>query len=132
MGWRTLLRPVPKLFYLVCMFWVTAFASRAVASEYHGLVTFGGLPLPGATVTVTQGMKKLTTVSDQGGLYAFADLADGPATIEIEMQCFSTIHAEITVSPTIPPGQWELTLLPLEQITKLSKLPSAPSAPLPS
>ena len=126
MGWRTLLRPVPKLFYLVCMLWVTAFASRAVALEYHGLVTFGGLPLPGATVTVTQGTKKLTTVSDQGGLYAFADLADGPATIEIEMQCFSTIHAEITVSPTIPPGKWELTLLPLEQITKLSKLPSAP------
>jgi hypothetical protein len=126
MGWRTLLRPVPKLFYLVCMLWVTAFASRAVASEYHGLVTFGGLPLPGATVTVTQGTKKLTTVSNQGGLYAFADLADGPATIEIEMQCFSTIRAEITVSPEIPPGKWELTLLPLEQITKLSKLPSAP------
>jgi hypothetical protein len=123
MGWRR----TQRVLYLVWMLAAMAFARRpAIASEYHGLVTFGGLPLPGATVTVTQSTKKLSTVSDQGGLYAFADLADGPATIEIEMQCFSTVHAEITVSPTIPPGKWELTLLPLEQITKLSKLPSAP------
>ena len=30
----------------------------ALASEYHGQVTFGGLPVPGATITATQGDQK--------------------------------------------------------------------------
>jgi hypothetical protein len=115
-----------QIFYLVCTLVALALPCLAAASEYHGVVTFGGLPLPGATVTVTQGAKKLTIVSDEGGLYTFPDLADGAWTIEVEMQCFSTVHAEVTVSPTTPPGKWELTLLPLDQITKLSKLPAAP------
>ncbi len=84
------------------------------------------MPLPGATVTVTQGTKKVSTVTDQGGLYTFPDLADGPGKIEIEMQCFSTVHAEMTISPATAPAKWELTLLPLDQITKLTKLPPAP------
>lgn len=98
----------------------------AAASEYRGQVTFGGLPLPGATVTVTQGTKKVSVVTDQGGLYTFPDLADGPGNIEVEMQCFSTVHAEITISPATPAGKWELTLLPLDQIAKLTKLPPTP------
>jgi trimeric autotransporter adhesin len=103
-----------------------AFPRLAAASEYHGQVTFGGLPLPGATVAVTQGTKKLTAISDQGGLFTFPDLADGPAKIEIEMLCFSTVHADVTVSSATPAGKWELTLLPLDQISKLTKLPPAP------
>ena len=122
MAWRR----ARRVFYLVCTLAALAFPSLAAASEYHGQVTFGGLPLPGATVTVTQGTKKFTAVSDQGGLYTFPDLADGPAKIEIEMQCFSTVQAEITISPTTPAAKWELTLLPLDQITKLTKLPPAP------
>ena len=98
----------------------------AAASEYRGQVTFGGLPLPGATVTVTQGTTKVSAITDQGGLYTFPGLADGPGKIEIEMQCFSTVHAEITISPATPAAKWELTLLPLDQITKLTKLPPAP------
>ncbi len=98
----------------------------AVASEYRGQVTFGGLPLPGATVTVTQGTKKVTAVTDQGGLYTFPDLADGPGKIEVEMLCFSTVTADVTISATTAPGKWELTLLPLDQITKLTKIPPAP------
>ena len=122
MAWRRLQR----IFYLVCILAALAFPSLAAASEYRGQVIFGGLPLPGATVTVTQGTKKFTAVSDQGGLYTFPDLADGPGKIEIEMQCFSTVQADITISPTTPAAKWELTLLPLDQITKLTKLPPAP------
>src|SRR5271156_1527979 len=99
MGWRKLLRPIPRCFYLVLIFWVMAFARPALASEYHGLVTFGGVPLPGATVTVTQSAKKLSTVSDQSGMFTFADLTDGPGKIEIEMLCFSPVQADITISP---------------------------------
>ena len=132
MAWEQMRR----IFFLVCTLVILAFPSVAAASEYHGQVTFGGFPLPGATVTVTQGTKKITTASDQGGLYTFADLPDGPAKIEIEMQCFSTIHADITVSPNAPPAKWELTLLPLDQIMASTKLPAAPiptlSAPAPA
>src|SRR5271163_3512987 len=108
MAWRG----IKRVFSLVCMLALLAFPSLAAASDYHGQVTFGGLPLPGATVTVTQGTKKDTAISDQGGLFTFPDLADGPAKIEIEMQCFSTVHADITVSPATPAAKWELTLLP--------------------
>jgi trimeric autotransporter adhesin len=111
------------LIYLLAAF---AFPQLAAASEYHGQVSFGGLPLPGATVTVTQGAKSFAAVTDQGGLYTFPDLADGVWKLEIDMQCFSTVHAEVTVSPATAPGKWELTLLPLDQITKLTKLPPAP------
>ncbi len=122
MAWHQLQR----IFYLVCMLAALACPRLAVASEYHGQVTFGGLPLPGATVTVTQGTKKLTAISDQGGVFSFPDLADGPAKVEIEMLCFSSVHADVTVSSATAAGKWELTLLPLDQISKLTKLPPAP------
>ncbi len=115
-----------RILYLVCMLAALALTRVAAASEYRGQVTFGGLPLPGATVTVTQGTKKVTAVTDQGGLYTFPDLADGPGKVEIEMLCFSTVTADVTISSTTAPGKWELTLLPLDQITKLTKLPPAP------
>jgi trimeric autotransporter adhesin len=140
MDWRKMPQLIPRLFYLVLILWVMAFGRPALASEYHGLVTFGGLPLPGATVTVTQGSKRLSTVSDQSGMFSFADLTDGPGKINIEMQCFSPVQAEISISAGAPAGKWELALLPLDQIAKLTKLapvplPSlsvAPKAPAPA
>jgi hypothetical protein len=122
MGWWR----AQKIFYLVCLLAAIAFPRIAAASEYHGQVTFGGLPLPGATVTVTQGTTKVSAVTDQGGVYSFPSLADGTAKIDIEMLCFSTVHADVTISPTTVPGKWELSLLPLDQITKLTTLPPAP------
>jgi trimeric autotransporter adhesin len=115
-----------RALYLVCALAALAFPGLAAAAQYHGQVTFGGLPVPGATVTVTQGTAKLTTLSDQGGLYAFADLPEGNWSIEIDMQCFTTVHGEITVSANTPAAKWELTLLPLDQITRLANLPAAP------
>src|SRR5579863_7203635 len=46
-------------------------ALPVAAAEHHGQVTFGGLPLPGATVTLTQGDKKMTAVTDAEGVYSF-------------------------------------------------------------
>jgi hypothetical protein len=107
----------------------------ASADEYHGQVFFGDVPVPGATVTVTQGTERLTTVTDQQGLYEFRDLANGTWKIEIEMSGFSTLTAEVTVTPNVPQGEWQLTLLPLGKI--LSQVPvatpeSPPPKPLPS
>ena len=67
------------------------FAFGLPASEHHGLVKFGGLPVPGATVTAKQGEKSFTAITDQQGAYAFPDLADGVWTVQIEMLVFSTI-----------------------------------------
>jgi len=123
MGWW---RRAGRVLYLVCALAALGSANAAAASEYHGLVTFGGLPVPGATITVTQGAKKLTTVSEQGGIYSFPDLADGAWKIEIQMQCFSAIQADITIAPNTPAAKWELQLLPLDQIAALTTLPPAP------
>jgi hypothetical protein len=119
-------RRAQKVFYLVCLLAAIVFPRVAVASEYRGQVTFGGLPLPGATVTVTQSTTKVSIVTDQGGAYTIPNLADGPAKIEIEMQCFSTVDADITISPATAPGKWALNLLPLDQITKLTNVLPAP------
>jgi len=88
----------------------------AAASPYRGLVTFGGLPLPGATVTATQGTKTETAVSDANGAFQFDDLADGKWTIDIAMQCFAPSHAEVMIAPNLPAAMYELKLLDAAQI----------------
>jgi hypothetical protein len=98
----------------------------AAASEHHGQVTFGGLPVPGATVAATQGDRKFVTITDQQGLYSFPDLPDGTWTIAVEMQCFSTIKQDVVVGPNTQAATWELKLLPLDQIN--AQL--APAVPL--
>lgn len=54
--WRRVYR---SLRLLCCVVVLLAASGAAWASEYHGLVTFNGLPVPGATVTVTEGGRSL-------------------------------------------------------------------------
>lgn len=107
-------------------------ASEAHGRAYHGVVTFGGLPLPGATITVAQGAQKLIALSDQGGVYHFDALADGQWTIEVEMQCFETIHAQVTIAADTQPGAWEMKLLPTDQLMASTKAVTNPILPLPT
>jgi hypothetical protein len=112
--------------------------ATAAGSPYRGVVTFGGLPLPGATIMATQkttqGTKTATAVSDQQGAYKFDDLANGEWTIEVEMQCFETIHAEVTVAPNMPAASWEMKLLPPGQILAQAQQekPAVEVAPVPA
>ncbi|HEV2619710.1 MAG TPA: carboxypeptidase-like regulatory domain-containing protein, partial [Acidobacteriaceae bacterium] len=106
---------------LLCLWaWV---AVAAMASEYHGQVVFGGLPLPGSTVTVTatQGDKKAVAVSDDQGVFAFPDLADGKWTLTIEMTGFAPLQQEVTIAPNAQPSTFELKLLSLDQIRAETK-----------
>src|ERR1700677_53089 len=102
-----------------CMALALCAAVRAAGSPYRGVVTFGGLPLPGATIRAThkatEGTETATAVSDQQGAYQFDDLADGKWTIEVEMQCFETIHADVTIAPNMAAANWEMKLLPRGQ-----------------
>jgi trimeric autotransporter adhesin len=101
----------------LCLTLFLAIGTLAAASEYHGEVTFGGRPVPGATVTVTQGQIKFVTVTDQRGFFALPDLKDGAWAIQIEMQCFSTINQNVVVGANAqPPTTWELQELPLDQV----------------
>lgn len=106
-------------------------AVSLVASEQHGEVTFGGLPVPGATVTATQGEKKFTAVTDPQGAYSFPDLADGVWTIQVEMLGFAPVHGEITAGQGTNPAMWELKMLPLEQIHAEAQLAAQPEPTAP-
>src|SRR5258706_7068943 len=86
------------------------------ASEHRGQVKFGGLPVPGATVIATQGEKKFTAISGEQGSYSFPNLPDGVWTIQVEMLCFSPIKQEVTAAPDAPASEWDLKLLPFEEI----------------
>ena len=112
-----------------------AVSSVTLASEYHGQVTLGGLPVPGATVTAQQGEKKSAAVSDTQGLFSFPDLADGSWSIQVDMTGFAPIKQDVTVAPDAPAVKWELKLLSLDQIraaAKPVKIEAQPSAPAPS
>jgi hypothetical protein len=88
----------------------------ARASEYHGQVTFGGLPVPGAVVTATQGDKKVVAIADPMGLYSFPNLADGAWTIEVQMTGFAPLKQDVSIAPAAAAGAFELKLMTLEQI----------------
>lgn len=83
--------------------------------------------MPGATVTATQGSKTLTAVTDGQGAYAFPDLADGTWKLEIEMSGFAPIEEEIAVVPQAPSPEWELKMLPLDQMHATAAPPANPA-----
>jgi len=122
-------RQSPRILLCSLLFVLWACGS-AWASQYRGRVTYNGLPVPGATITAESGGKKLTTVSDQSGLYSFADLPDGSWKVTVEMQCFASEYAEVAVVPDMQGSKWELKLLPVDQIKAQVREAKAPfSAP---
>jgi len=103
-------------------------ASLLTAAEHHGLVKFGGLPVPGVTVTARQSNQSLVAITDQEGAYEFADLPDGVWTIHVEMSGFSAIDREVAIAPDAPSPEWELKMLPFEGIEAVA----VPATPAPS
>jgi hypothetical protein len=104
-----------------------------MAAEHHGTIKSGGLPLPGVTVTASQGEKKQTTTTDENGRYAFPDLADGVWKLEIEMLGFERLTNDVAVAYNAPSPEWTLKMVSLSAIT--APKPSAapvPSAPAPA
>ena len=83
------------------------------AAEHHGVVKFGGLPLPGASVTATEGERRFSAITDAQGFYSFPDLPDGIWKIRVEMLCFAPVEREVAIAPGAPSPEWELKMLPL-------------------
>ncbi len=105
-------------------------ARVALAAEHHGQVMFGGLPVPGATVTVTQGAKQLATVTDQQGVYEFAELPEGVWAVRVEMSGFKPVEGTVKVAADAPQGAWELTMLGLEAMIAETKAVRVEAKPL--
>ena len=120
------LRSVLQFGLFVCL------ALAASAAEHHGVVKFGGLPLPGATVTISQGDKHFAAITDQQGAYSFPDLPDGVWTIQVEMLCFAPVKQEIGVMAGAPSPEWEMKLLPLDQMQAEAKPAAAAPAAAPA
>jgi hypothetical protein len=105
-------------------------AGAARASEYHGTVSFHGIPVPGATVTATQGTKTVSVTTDALGNYRFADLADGTWTIAVKMSCFEPAGGVVTVAAGAVPGKWELAMQPVDAMLAAAvKVKAAAPAP---
>lgn len=98
-----------------CVF-ALGLCSLLCAADHHGLVKFGGLPVPGATVTATQAAQRFTTTTDPQGAYSFTGLADGAWTIRVEMLCFAPIERDVAVAPAALASEWELKPLPFSEI----------------
>jgi hypothetical protein len=108
--------------------WFFVAAASLGAAENNGVVRFAGLPLPGATITASQADKQFTAISDSQGAYSLDDLTDGVWTIRVEMLCFAPMVREVTVAPNARRQEWEMKLLPPDQIQALLE----PPAPAPA
>jgi trimeric autotransporter adhesin len=96
-------------------------------AEHQGQVIFGGVPVPGATVTATQNGKQFVAVTNEQGAYSFPELAEGPFTVQVEMLGFSTVKQEVNA----PTAQFELKMLPVEEI-HAEVVHAAPVEPAPA
>jgi len=96
------------------------------SAEQHGQVKFSGLGVPGVTVIATQGDKTQTVITDQQGTYTFADLPDGTWAFQVEMLCFEPIKQDVSLTAGLPAPDWELKLLPLDQIQAAAGPVAAP------
>ena len=111
------------------LFLIVLGARVALASDQFGQVTFSNLPVPGATVTATRADVARVTVSDEQGVFRFADLADGPWTMQVEMLGFSTLRRDIVVASEAAPVVFALSVLPFEAIASGGALRVSASPP---
>jgi hypothetical protein len=117
---------------LIAITLIVAARHVLAAPEHLGQVTFGGLPVPGATVTASAGDKQLVTATDEQGLFKFADVGDGVWILRVEMLGFAPLSREVTVTPDMP-STWMLVLKPFDEITRgLPARPAVTTSPQPS
>ncbi len=114
---------------IACVLVVLA-AQQLWAAEYHGLVRYDGVPVPGATVTLTQGSTELSTVTDSQGLYEFPKIAEGNWKITIELRGFAPLNGNVRISPTNAQGEWALQMLGLQDLLSMAQQEPAAAAPL--
>ena len=86
-------------------------AQQAPAVQVSGTVRSAGLAIPGATVTATEGTRKVSTTTDEEGRYQL-NLSRGTWNIQVEMMAFSTASREVTVGDAPVSVDYALELRP--------------------
>ena len=114
---------------VVCVCLVLA-AQALWAAEYHGRVQYGGVAVPGATVTLTQGATELTTVTDSQGLYEFPKIAEGEWKISIDLRGFAPVHGSVTIGASNEQSEWTLLMLELKDLLSMAQTEPAATTPL--
>ncbi len=94
------------------------------AADHRGLVKFGGLPLPGASVILTQDGKKHSAITDAHGKYVVPEVAASACVVEVRMQLFAAQRRELPDAGQ--PAEWELQLLSRDQFA--SRIVAQPAA----
>jgi hypothetical protein len=119
------LTPIKAILIVAWLAWTTA--AQGVA--HTGQVTFGKLPLPGASVTATSGGKEIVTTTEADGSYRFTELLEGVWTVRVEMLGFTPISREVTL-PSPEPAIFEMALVPFDEIARTAvRLASSPGGP---
>src|SRR4051812_5631121 len=114
--------PWPLNLVSACIVIVAISVAMLRAADHTGQVTFTGLPVPGATVTATQGEKVVAATSNEEGFYRLSGLADGVWTVKIEMSGFAPLVKEVMMAEGAPPVTFELTLLGFDEIRKTATI----------
>ncbi|HLN04192.1 MAG TPA: TonB-dependent receptor [Bryobacteraceae bacterium] len=86
---------MPRLKLFICLFAASFCASLYAQS---GIVRSGNQPIPGVSVTATQGDKKFVTATGDDGYYSFASLGDGAWTVEVQMFGFEPVKQQVDYS----------------------------------
>ncbi|HZS56381.1 MAG TPA: TonB-dependent receptor [Bryobacteraceae bacterium] len=86
-----------------------------------GFVKSDGQPIPGATVTATQGDKSFSTVTDADGHYVFPILGPGMWSVSVEMFGFENLKKDVDFSAANGPVNLELALKPSPILQRLQQ-----------
>jgi hypothetical protein len=108
---------------------IAVWAARTSAAGLVGRVIFADQPVPGATVIATKADRHITTVTNEQGAFAFADLENGVWSIRVEMPTFVTLTHDVTIPAEAPPV-WTLTLKSLEEMNATRPPAAAAFAPV--
>ena len=113
-----------RLIRLTASLLVAALAQQAVfaAGEQYGQVTFNSLPVPGATVTATQGDTRIVVFADVDGRYRLSGLADGPYVLRVEMIGFTPMTRDLIAGDEATQPAVELALAPFDEIRKIANI----------
>src|SRR5436190_12008438 len=78
-------------------------ASPEPGLKQIGVVRALGRAIPGATITATQGDRKVVTTTDESGRYQLEGLTPGDWTIRVEMVAFAPVSRQWMASDVAPP-----------------------------
>ena len=80
------------------------------SNAQSGFVKSGEQPIPGATITITQGTQSFSSVTDADGHYTFPPLAAGTWSVAIEMFGFDNLKKDVNYDAANTPVNFDLQL----------------------